>query len=97
MALADRVVLMNAGRIVEVGNPHDLYRAPRRRFTAEFLGHTNILKGTATGGRVSLPWGEVVGTNGSRPAGRRRGPLGAAGGYRHRRGRRDGPGSSAST
>ena len=67
MALADRVVLMNAGRIVEVGNPHDLYRAPRRRFTAEFLGRTNILKGTATGGRVSLPWGEVVGTNGSRP------------------------------
>jgi putative spermidine/putrescine transport system ATP-binding protein len=68
MALADRVVLMNAGRVVEIGNPHDLYRSPRRRFTAEFLGRTNILKGTVTSGRVSLPWGEVVGTNGSQPA-----------------------------
>ena len=68
MALADRVVLMNAGRIVEMGNPHDLYRSPRHRFTAEFLGRTNILKGRATNGRVAFPWGGAVGTNGSRPA-----------------------------
>jgi putative spermidine/putrescine transport system ATP-binding protein len=68
LALADRVVLMNAGRIVEIGNPHDLYRAPRHRFTAEFLGRTNILKGVATNGRVEFPWGGIVGTNGAGPA-----------------------------
>jgi len=67
LALADRVVLMNAGRIVEIGNPHDLYRSPRRRFTAEFLGRTNILRGVAMNGRVELAWGGSVGTNGARP------------------------------
>ena len=59
LALADRVVLMNAGRIVEIGNPHDLYRSPRHRFTAEFLGRTNILKGMAKNGSVAFPWGGV--------------------------------------
>ena len=60
MALADRVVLMNAGHIVESGEPRLLYRAPRRRFTAEFLGHTNILPATAGGGHLRFPWGQVV-------------------------------------
>lgn len=66
LALADRVVLMNAGRVVEMGSPHDLYRLPRNRFTAEFLGHTNILRGIATNGRVEFVWGGTVGTNDAR-------------------------------
>ena len=61
MALADRVILMNAGRIVESGVPRDLYRLPRNRFTAEFLGHTNLLSGTAEAGSVRFPWGATVG------------------------------------
>ena len=60
MALADRVVLMNAGHIVESGQPRALYRTPRHRFTAEFLGHTNILPGNATAGWIKFPWGHVV-------------------------------------
>ena len=60
MALADRVVLMNAGRIVEMGPPRDLYRLPRHRFTAEFLGHTNIIAGAAAGGRITFPWTDVA-------------------------------------
>ncbi len=60
MALADRVVLMNAGRIVEAGTPRDLYRQPAHRFTAEFLGHTNILRGVAANGHIRFPWGEVA-------------------------------------
>jgi ABC-type Fe3+/spermidine/putrescine transport system ATPase subunit len=60
MALADRVVLMNAGHIVESGEPRHLYRAPRHRFTAEFLGHTNILSATAGGGHLRFPWGQTV-------------------------------------
>jgi putative spermidine/putrescine transport system ATP-binding protein len=67
MALADRVVLMNGGRIVEIGGPLQLYRTPRNRFTAEFLGHTNILHGRAKSGRVAFGWGEVaIGANGGR-------------------------------
>ena len=70
MVLADRVVVMNAGRIVESGTPRDLYRAPRHRFTAEFLGHTNILHGSARAGRIRFPWGEIaVGAETGRLAG----------------------------
>jgi putative spermidine/putrescine transport system ATP-binding protein len=59
MALADRVVLMNAGRIVEMGTPRSLYRQPAHRFTAEFLGHTNILSGRVDGGHIRFAWGEA--------------------------------------
>jgi multiple sugar transport system ATP-binding protein len=38
MTLADRVVVMNAGRIEQVGTPHDLYHAPATRFVAGFIG-----------------------------------------------------------
>jgi putative spermidine/putrescine transport system ATP-binding protein len=65
LALADRVVLMNGGRIIEEGRPEALYRAPRHRFTAEFLGHTNLLPGKAIGGRVTFPWGTVVAATGA--------------------------------
>ena len=38
MTLADRVVVMNAGRIEQVGAPNELYHAPRTRFVAGFIG-----------------------------------------------------------
>ena len=38
MTLADRVVVMNAGRIEQVGTPHDLYHSPATRFVAGFIG-----------------------------------------------------------
>src|SRR3974377_1368524 len=38
MTLADRVVVMNAGRIEQVGTPHDLYHMPKTRFVAGFIG-----------------------------------------------------------
>src|SRR6266436_5509736 len=38
MTLADRVVVMNGGRIDQVGRPHDLYHRPRTRFVAGFIG-----------------------------------------------------------
>ncbi len=46
-ALADRVVVMNAGRVVQVGPPQAIFRQPASRFVAEFLGLTNLLPGTA--------------------------------------------------
>jgi len=38
MTLADRVVVMNNGRIEQIGTPHDLYHHPRTRFVAGFIG-----------------------------------------------------------
>src|SRR6187397_2772764 len=42
-ALADRIGVMNLGRLLEVGQPHDLYAQPATRFVATFLGAANLL------------------------------------------------------
>src|SRR6266850_808943 len=38
MTLADRVVIMNAGRIDQIGSPHEVYHTPQTRFVAGFIG-----------------------------------------------------------
>lgn len=65
LALADRIVVMNEGRIVEAGSPVELYRQPRRRFTAAFLGHSNLIEVSGEAGGLRLPWGEIVPMAGS--------------------------------
>ena len=57
MALADHIVVMRHGQIVEQGEPEALYRRPRFRYTAEFLGNTNIVEAELKDGAVHLPWG----------------------------------------
>ena len=47
-AMADRVVIMSQGEIAQVGAPREIYRAPRTRFVAEFVGRNNILPGTVS-------------------------------------------------
>jgi iron(III) transport system ATP-binding protein len=45
MTAADLIVVMNQGRIEQTGSPEDVYRRPRSRFVARFIGGTNILEG----------------------------------------------------
>ena len=45
MVLADRLVVLRAGRVEQQGAPEELYRRPRSRFVAEFLGATNLVAG----------------------------------------------------
>ena len=45
-ALADRVVLMRAGQVVQVGRPEEIYRRPASAWAAHFLGLTNLLAAT---------------------------------------------------
>ncbi len=58
MSVSDRIALMNAGRLEQVGVPVDIYRHPVSRFAAEFMGTTNLLAKRALGrdgdGLVSL-------------------------------------------
>jgi len=60
MAMSDRIVVMNHGRIVEVGTPVTLYRSPVTAFTAGFLGQTNLVELAAEGTVGRLPWGRTV-------------------------------------
>jgi ABC-type Fe3+/spermidine/putrescine transport system ATPase subunit len=61
MVIADRIVLMNEGRIDQIGSPVEIYQRPSSRFGAEFIGLANILEATviASGAttRVQLPGG----------------------------------------
>jgi len=43
MALSDRIVVMNAGRIEQVGTPQEIYLRPATRFVADFIGKVNFL------------------------------------------------------
>lgn len=45
-SMADRVVIMSRGRIEQIGTPQEIYRTPRTRFVADFLGSSNIFPGT---------------------------------------------------
>jgi putrescine transport system ATP-binding protein len=45
MTMADRIGLMDEGRILQIGRPDEVYEAPACRFAAEFLGSTNIFGG----------------------------------------------------
>lgn len=47
ISLADRVVIMNAGHIMQEGTPREVYGYPKEPFVAEFMGFLNFLEGTA--------------------------------------------------
>ena len=55
MTMSDRIAVLNQGHIVQLGTPQDIYEAPRARFVANFVGHTNLFSGTVVeidGGRT---------------------------------------------
>ncbi len=49
MVMSDRIGVMRAGRLVQVGTPQDIYSAPKTRFVSEFIGDVNVLPVTADG------------------------------------------------
>ena len=70
MAMSDRILLLNAGRIEQQGTPEEMYNRPQTQFTAEFMGSNNHLPGTigeVADGRALLEgdgwrlWGTVRG------------------------------------
>jgi putrescine transport system ATP-binding protein len=53
MAIADRVGVMEQGRIVQAASPREVYERPATRFVAEFLGHVNLIEGRIAGRDVA--------------------------------------------
>jgi spermidine/putrescine transport system ATP-binding protein len=63
MAIADRIVVMNGGRIEDHGPPRQVYLHPRTLFTAMFMGEANripITGGTAPFGPIPVPDGTLL-------------------------------------
>jgi iron(III) transport system ATP-binding protein len=52
MVTSDRIVVMNHGRIEQTDDPVTLYNVPKTRFVAGFIGRTNFLDGTVSGGQI---------------------------------------------
>lgn len=64
MILSDRVVLLNKGGIEQIGDPEEMYWAPKTLFAAKFFGDTNIVdgmyEGSGSAGLVKLPFGKYA-------------------------------------
>jgi len=65
MILSDRVVLLNKGGIEQIGDPEEMYWAPKTLFAARFFGDTNIVDGVyehegSGPGKVKLPFGQYA-------------------------------------
>jgi putative spermidine/putrescine transport system ATP-binding protein len=54
MALSDRIVIMNEGRVEQIASPDRAYEAPASRFVATFLGKSNVLAGRVAEGRLAI-------------------------------------------
>jgi len=62
LSLSDRIAVMNAGQIEQIGTPSDIYDRPRTPFVADFIGDTNLLSGRIEGSRVADRWPVVTHT-----------------------------------
>lgn len=68
LSIADRMAVLNMGKIEQIGRPQDLYLKPRNRFVANFMGETNFLPGKveaiAEGQiRIATPIGTLQSSN----------------------------------
>jgi putative spermidine/putrescine transport system ATP-binding protein len=63
LSMSDRIVVMNEGRVEQIGTPFEIYNFPRTRFVASFVGTLNILRGRVVDpatGRIAIDGQEVV-------------------------------------
>src|SRR6266478_538834 len=59
MVMSDRIALLRMGALEQVATPREIYSRPATAYTAQFIGHTNLLRGEIRGGRAqckSLTW-----------------------------------------
>jgi iron(III) transport system ATP-binding protein len=75
MAVADRIALLDAGRLAQVGTPREIYSRPASRFASTFMGVTNLMSATVLSGEPDVRLETSLGTMEARslPPGARRG------------------------
>jgi spermidine/putrescine transport system ATP-binding protein len=67
LTMSDRIGVMSAGKLQQVGSPRDIYTRPLNRFVASFIGETNFLPGQTVPGGVKLGCGAIVEVAGASP------------------------------
>lgn len=60
LTMSDRIGVMSAGKLLQVGAPRDIYDRPVNRFVADFIGETNFLEGQMSGDMVRIPSGDEI-------------------------------------
>ncbi len=65
LAISDFIAVMNEGRIIDTGTPKQIYNQPKTRFTADFIGSTNIVRGKVlekegSKAKIATPFGEIT-------------------------------------
>ena len=76
LSMSDRVAVMSAGRVQQIGTPEEVYRQPANRFVAEFVGRVNLIEGAisaagggavfdVTGSPLRLTVSDAAGVSGS--------------------------------
>ncbi|MGW4587770.1 ABC transporter ATP-binding protein [Amycolatopsis thermoflava] len=55
LSMSDHIVVMNHGRVQQVGTPEEVYNTPANRFVADFVGTINLLTAQADGNTAKLP------------------------------------------
>lgn len=65
LTMSDRIAVMSAGNILQLGTPHDIYHAPSERFVADFIGDTNFMdvlvaSVTDDSAEITLPGGKTA-------------------------------------
>lgn len=66
--MSDRIGVMSAGKLQQVGTPKEIYTRPVNRFVASFIGETNFIAGTLEGAGVRLGTGDLVDVAGTKAA-----------------------------
>lgn len=60
LALSDQIAVMNAGYIMQIGNPREIYEVPKNQFVADFIGSTNFIDGTVVDVQDNLGYYKIL-------------------------------------
>ncbi len=63
LTMSDRIAVMRAGKIEQLGTPEEIFDRPASAYVADFVGTSNFADGVASAGRVILPDGQSIATD----------------------------------